>query len=108
MLRGDGVQKSEALAYDCFREAAKLGHVRAQYNTGLLLARGIGVGQDLVHAHFWLEKAATQGHERAFSALAPVTGLMSVRQLEQLRLGTEGRTTEINDSRLGHFQSLVN
>ncbi len=48
-----------------FRQAAGQGNRRAQYQLGLLYARGDGVRKNLVKAREWLYKAAMQGHPKA-------------------------------------------
>jgi TPR repeat protein len=48
-----------------FKEAAERGNRRAQYQLGLLYARGDGVTQDFKKAKMWLHKAAMQGHPKA-------------------------------------------
>jgi len=48
-----------------FQQASKQGNRRAQYQLGLLYARGAGVQQDLVKAREFLHKAAIQGHPKA-------------------------------------------
>ncbi len=52
-------------AFKLMREAATLGNRRAQYQLGLLYARGEGGGRDLKKARRWLQKAAMQGHPKA-------------------------------------------
>ena len=47
------------------RRAAEQGNRRAQYQLGLLYARGDGVRKDLTVARDWLRKAAMQGHPKA-------------------------------------------
>lgn len=54
-----------ASAARLFKEAAEQGNRRAQYQLGLLYARGDGVNQDFVKAHQWLHKSAMQGHPKA-------------------------------------------
>ncbi|GMQ99203.1 MAG: hypothetical protein BMS9Abin18_0019 [Zetaproteobacteria bacterium] len=48
-----------------FQQAAEKGNRRAQYQLGLLYARGDGVQKNLVKAREWLRKAAMQGHPKA-------------------------------------------
>ncbi len=54
-----------ATALPIFRFYATDGHARAQYNLGVMYAIGLGVTQDYVAAHMWLNLAATQGHGAA-------------------------------------------
>src|SRR5262249_3104368 len=41
------------------------GHAAAQYNMGILYARGDGVGQDMAEAAQWFRRAADGGHPDA-------------------------------------------
>ncbi|MEM8499277.1 MAG: tetratricopeptide repeat protein [Pseudomonadota bacterium] len=88
-LQGRGVDKSESAAFACFERAAGMNHSNAQYNLGLQLVRGMGVGQDLVRGYYWLAKAAENGHEKAIFAAPRVARMLNVDQLEQLRIGAE-------------------
>ena len=49
-------------AVEWYLNAAKQGHVNAQYNLGLCYAVGEGVDEDEEEAVKWLRKAADQGH----------------------------------------------
>lgn len=48
-----------------YLRAAEHGHVEAQFTIGFWYARGIGVSEDDKKAHFWIQKAAANGHEDA-------------------------------------------
>jgi len=48
-----------------FGKAAAQGDALAQFNLGLMYAKGRGVAQDYVQAAFWYEKAASQGYADA-------------------------------------------
>ncbi len=61
LLKAHHVAKAAAR----FEQAAKLGNRRAQYQLGLLFARGEGVDRDLSRARELLRKAAMQGHPKA-------------------------------------------
>ena len=52
-------------ASDLYREAAELGHVKAQSALGLMYAQGHGVDADDKRAAFWLSKAAKSGDATA-------------------------------------------
>ncbi len=58
-------KKNTTEAAVLFRKAGEQGNRRAQYQLGLLYARGDGVKKDLVKAREWLRKAAMQGHPKA-------------------------------------------
>lgn len=58
-------KKNTTKAAVLFRKAGAQGNRRAQYQLGLLYARGDGVKKDLVKAREWLRKAAMQGHPKA-------------------------------------------
>lgn len=52
-------------AYYWNLQAAKNGHVEAQYNVGIMLLDGIGVTQDSFEAIDWLFKSSKAGHIKA-------------------------------------------
>ncbi len=58
-------KKNTADAAMLFRQVGEKGNRRAQYQLGLLYARGDGVQKNLVKARAWLRKAAMQGHPKA-------------------------------------------
>ena len=47
------------------RSKAKQGDAMAQYNLGVLYAKGWGVPQDYIQGHLWLSLAAAQGNKIA-------------------------------------------
>jgi hypothetical protein len=47
------------------KEAALLGHARAQYNLGLMYKNGVGVPRDYREAARWYHAAAERGEPRA-------------------------------------------
>jgi len=48
-----------------WKPLADRGDAEAQYNIGLMYLRGDGVSQDLQEAKNWLERAASNGHQKA-------------------------------------------
>ena len=65
-LFGDyGAAKNEAEAVKWYRKAADQGHASAQFNLGLMYAKGEGVAKDEAEAVKWYRKAADQGHATA-------------------------------------------
>ena len=66
-----------ATALDNWRPLAEQGDVAAQYNLGMMYARGDGVDEDLATAAEWFERAAEQGHPEAQARI----GAMYVRGL---------------------------
>ncbi len=64
-LQGDGVPCSYELGLPFLKEAADLGHMKAQYNLGILLHQGLSVSQSYEEAYRYFELAAQQGHPRA-------------------------------------------
>ena len=57
-----GVPRDFAAALFWYLSAAQQGHVRAQFNLGLLYSKGEGVPRDDQRAAAWYRKAADQGH----------------------------------------------
>ena len=50
------------------------GHASSQYQLGLMLLEGAGIGRDRAQAVRWLERAASQGHEGALAHLNVMAG----------------------------------
>lgn len=55
-------------SYYWFNQAASKGHVRAQYNLGVMYAQGDGIVQNLVEAYIWFNLASAQKMEGAQEA----------------------------------------
>ena len=79
----DGIPLDFAEAVKWFRKAAEQGRAKAQYNLGLMYAKGEGVPKDLVQAHVWWNIAAAQGNEDAKKNLANVEKEMTDSQKEK-------------------------
>jgi TPR repeat protein len=73
----------EAEATAEFLAAARAGHTRAQFFTGIAYARGLGVEPDTARAIAWWSRAAEQGSLEAGAALG---------ELRQAALGKTRRT----------------
>jgi len=58
-------KKNMTDAASLLHQAGEKGNRRAQYQLGLLYARGDGVKKDFIKAREWLHKAAMQGHPKA-------------------------------------------
>ncbi|SEA40957.1 tetratricopeptide repeat protein [Alkalimonas amylolytica] len=69
-----------------FRQAAMLGHAKAQYYLGLMFAKGLGMPASIKHAYCWLLLAAKQ---RDQSALALVRTLQSKMSADLVQQATE-------------------
>lgn len=54
-----------ATAYKEWKAAAQKGQAEAEYDLGLLYAKGLGVERDLGIAQQWYESAALQGNSQA-------------------------------------------
>ena len=57
--------EDDAEAVRWYRLAAEQGHASAQFNLGLMYARGLGVSEDDAEAVRWYRLAAEQGHASA-------------------------------------------
>lgn len=67
--RGTGIQKDLALAIECFRKAAELGHANGQYSLGYAYDHGESVQANRQTALDWYLRAANQGHADAQCSL---------------------------------------
>lgn len=61
----DGIRfyanKNYSQAAGLFKKAAELGNAQAEYNLGVMHAKGEGMPQDYQQAYFWLHRAADRG-----------------------------------------------
>ena len=62
---GSGVGKDKKRAFEYYKQAAEMGHPKAQFNLAQLYEFGNGVGMDIDMAKYWYKKAANQGLEEA-------------------------------------------
>jgi TPR repeat protein len=67
---GVGTKKDQKAAFTLFERSAKLGYVKAQYNTGLAFEQGIGIDSSLTMAKYWYEEAIKQGDIQSYLSLA--------------------------------------
>ncbi len=63
--KGIGVDKDFKKAAQWFKQAARKGHARAQYNLGIMSYLGQGVPQNYAQAAVWFKKAGEQDHAAA-------------------------------------------
>ncbi len=87
--KGDGVKKNEQAAYNCFVQAAELGHSGAQVNVGIFLLRGIGAAQDTHAALEWFESAAKQGNQKALNLLPKVKAFLDKSGVKSVERPTD-------------------
>ncbi len=64
-----GVERNPFKAFELFLQAAIAGIPQAQYETAVMLERGLGCTQDYAEAAHWYEEAAKRGHAEAFNNL---------------------------------------
>jgi TPR repeat protein len=77
LLEGEQMLKMAGRAARYCHEAALLGDRDAQYNLGLMYAKGLGLPQDTELAFLWLQHAADAGEIKASGA---IDALQRVRQ----------------------------
>jgi hypothetical protein len=79
---------------------AEQGDASAQYMLGVFYDNGLGVPQNRVHAHMWLNLAATQGKEGAAAFRDLVARLMTPAQIaEAQKLAREWKPNTLSLSR---------
>ena len=72
------------------RSKAEQGDAMAQYNLGVLYARGWGVPQDFIEGHLWLSMAAAQGNKLAAQERDKVVMKMTPEEIaEAQQLATQ-------------------
>ncbi len=81
---GEGVARDAQKAAELYCEAARLGHIEAQFNLGWMYANGRGIARDDSAAAHFFSLAAHQGHAQAERMLRFV-GKPSAEQPECLR-----------------------
>ena len=75
-----------ALAQDetsVFRTKAEQGQAVAQFNLGVMYAKGNGVPKDLVQAHMWFNLSGAKGTEEAKLKLETLEKQMSAEQIAE-------------------------
>jgi TPR repeat protein len=83
-----------ATALRLIRPLADQGDANAQYILGVFYNNGLGVPQDYVRSHMWLNLAATQGRESAATFRDLVARLMTPAQIaEAQKLAREWKPT---------------
>ena len=82
LLEGEQVLKEAGRAARYCHEAALLGHRGAQYNLGLMYAKGLGLPQDRELALLWLQYAADAGDIKAAGA---IDALQRIQQHQHTR-----------------------
>jgi TPR repeat protein len=70
-------------AFTAYRKAAEQGDAYAQFNLGLMYAKGQGVPQDYVHAHKWFNLSAVGGGKDAVKNRDTAAGLMTPAQIAE-------------------------
>ena len=74
-----------ATALTEFRSLAQQGNALAQLNLGVMYSKGLGVPQDYVQAHMWVNLAAAQGDENARKARDKLAEKMPPAQITEAR-----------------------
>ena len=73
-----------------YEKAAQQGYASAQYNLGLMIAKGAGTAPDLPRAYMWLTMAADQGDAEAKAKRDYLASKLSAAQMtEGQRLAAE-------------------
>jgi len=67
---GIGTNQNKKEAFLLFEKAAKMGYVKAQYNTGLAFEQGNGVEASITMAQYWYEQAIKQDDIQSYLSLA--------------------------------------
>lgn len=96
-LKGQGVARDDARAWELLLSAAQAGLAAAQARLGLAYATGEGMVQDLIESAKWLMLAAGQGDKAARQNQARAKSLLSASQWAEAsrRAGEWTRTSRI-------------
>ncbi len=76
-------RKDYKTAYKLWLPLAEQGDASAQFNLGSMYSNGLGVPQDYVLAHMWINLAASNGDEDAIEKRTMVEKKMSPSQIEE-------------------------
>ena len=76
-------QLSESINVKNKIEAAKQGSAIAQFNLGLMYAKGEGVPQDYVEAYAWVLLAKAKGNEHASEKISILEKRLTAEQMEK-------------------------
>ena len=75
-----------------YRRAADQGHAQAQFNLGIMYAKGEGVAENYIQAYRWSSLAAASGDQNARKNLQIIKGWMTPGQIaEAQRLAAGGK-----------------
>ena len=81
--QGWNVAKDYQDAIKWFKEVAERGDASAQYNLGVMYAKGVGVVEDYLEAYKWLILAAAQGDQKAIEARDLLNQKMTAQQIAE-------------------------
>lgn len=70
LICGKGTAPDWGEVRKLFEQAARSGHAKAQFNLGVMYAKGIGAEHDRQLAYRWFARAAAQGHSAARQVLS--------------------------------------
>jgi TPR repeat protein len=88
-------RRDYATAVRLISPLAEQGDANAQYNLGIFYYYGLGVPQDRVRAHMWLDLAAMQGRESAATFRDRVARIMNPAQIaEAQKLARDWKPTK--------------
>lgn len=92
--------KDFPLAARQFRQAAMLGHAKAQYYLGLMYIKGLGLPASIKHAYCWLLLAAIQRDQSAAELVRSLQSKMTPDQLQQATELAAERFESIEDKKV--------
>ena len=85
----DGVdaykRKDYKTAYKLWLPLAEQGNAKAQYNLGVMYAKGRGFPQDYILAHMWLNLSGANGYKRGIKLRNLAEKKMTASQIEKAR-----------------------
>src|SRR5204863_316639 len=67
---GDGIVKTEVLAFECYKRIADKDLVAGEFRIGYFYNEGIGIEKDSKLANYWYKRAADNGNLMAMHNLA--------------------------------------
>ena len=78
-------RKDYKTAYKLWLPLAEQGNAKAQYNLGVMYAKGRGFPQDYILAHMWLNLSGANGYKRGIKLRNLAEKKMTASQIEKAR-----------------------
>jgi len=100
----EGMPKEPSKAFECFLQAAELGHTRAEIRVGFYYDVGFGCSEDPERAAYWYRKAAAKNEPKALFSL----GLCYAKGIGVAKDEVEALKLFAQSAELGYDRAIYN